>query len=130
MKKKLLTLLITLTMVFCMAVPTFAATADKTKGLMLASIGDSIGSGCINADFIMGGSDRADDSEFLTFMKFTDGKKVYDCDAVKLSFVSKLYNKMEASKYSKNLAFPGLRSKDLCRFLGLKPLKKGDYDDK
>ena len=132
MKNKLITILIIFTMLFSMTIPTFATDGNRETTLMLTGLGDSIASGCVNTDFVSDGGAGAatiGDQDFREFVKFTNGKKNYNCDAVEMSFVSKLYRTFGANQYSKNLAFPGLRAKDFCNIVGLEPLEDGDYYD-
>ena len=130
MKNKLITLLIVFTMVFSMAVPAFAADGGKETTLMMTGLGDSIASGCVNIDYLWDDGAGADlDADYREFVEFKDGKKNYNCDQVKLSFVSKLYRELGANQYSKNLAYPGLRSKDFCRIIGIDPVREGDYEN-
>ena len=129
MRKKFLVLLLSIVMVFIMSVPTFAIEAGKQETLMMTALGDSIASGCTNINFVFDGGAGADQEEdFREFVQFKDGKKNYDCNKVKLSFVSKLYRELGANEYSKNLAFVGLRSKDFCKIVGIDPVREGDYE--
>lgn len=134
--RRFVTALLALTMTISMVVPTYAATADRNaksstdKGPMLTVFGDSLGAGCTNFDFVFDDvKSGAIDQEFRDFVKFKNGKKNFNCDAVKMSYTSKLYRKLGASKRSKNATFFSIRAKEMCRFLGLKPYSENDYDD-
>ena len=135
-KSKCITLVLAIAMVFTMSMPAFADTTEVPEnGPVYFALGDSIGAGCKNTDFVWGGEARTDDQFFYQFNQFGYvnqlyyGKKNTDIYAVPFSFISRIANQINADpENSVNGAYIGLRSKDVCRSLGIAPVREGDYD--
>lgn len=111
MRKKLLVLILSVLMVFSMAVPSFAATCNTRKPILL-SFGDSIGVGFAN------------DGRHMDFIQFKDGVKNHsfsEAPTVMTSYPALVAKKLGGidEENSYNDVFNGLRAKDLCYFLGL-----------
>ncbi|MCQ2551414.1 MAG: hypothetical protein MJ146_04425, partial [Clostridia bacterium] len=138
MKNKIITLVVSLALVFTMSVPAFAADEPVTAksvqdSVSYFAVGDSVAAGCKNLNFMWAAFDPSagsttDDHFFNEYNYFKDGKMNGDVYAVPFSFVYRVAEKLGASKASSfNGSYIGLRSKDVCQILGLPEAKAGDY---
>ncbi|MCQ2551412.1 MAG: hypothetical protein MJ146_04415 [Clostridia bacterium] len=131
MKRKILTLLLSFTLIFSMSVSAFAGTdtyVNQDNQISYFAVGDSIATGCQNVDFMR--NPKNADPQLMKFIRLQKGKKVVDPYAVDFSFIARVAKQIGADKDSSvNGAYLGLRPKDVCNILDL-PLRDGDtYDD-
>lgn len=106
MKRKLISFVLMLTMVFTMSVPSFAGTGSYYPRVNYFAIGDSVGAG-----FGLEGYDA--------FTRFIGGKS-FSCFEPGETYVNLLAKKLKADpRKSLNTTYPGLRAKDICYIMGL-----------
>ncbi|MCQ2551297.1 MAG: SGNH/GDSL hydrolase family protein [Clostridia bacterium] len=129
MKRKLITCLLTVCLIFTATMPAIGQSTEQSKSLSYLAIGDSISAGCRNGFYITGKEDPSNPG-FITFGRFNeDSSKNIDVYAVPSSFVYRIATKVGADPAtSVNGSYVGLRSKHLCQILGIDPYKEGDYD--
>lgn len=146
MMKKILTLLLSFTLIFTSVLPTFAAdnnSSNNNKPIYMA-LGDSLSAGCKIPEQIAGDliSIKPKQQAFEAFRTIAEGgsksDKYYNpvykkrmnhwnVNAVPYTYVSKFADYIDASSKSRNGVHPGLRAKDYCYILGL--IDKSEYDN-
>ncbi len=124
-------MVLALALAFTMAVPSLAGEMPEVNYM---AIGDSIGAGCQNIEFMWRGFTDEDEPNFKDFtlnVNAPTGEKDTNIYATPFSYVSRVATKLNANKdKSVNATYAGLRSKDLCHILGIDPLEGDVYTDK
>lgn len=134
MRKKLLTLILSISMVLSMSVPSFAATASQnkcalTKGVKYCALGDSIPAGCKmfleDEDYVKFRDGNGEWVENGNNWNFNITEKSFGVYDVARSYVTKFANLIKADdETSFNGSYPGMRAEDLCMILGVHPDEK------
>ena len=124
-KNRIISIILSAVMVFCMSIPSFAA--EDTPGPKYLAFGDSIGAGCMAGQSMTSGL-REEQYERLTSFNSNGTKKTWNVHAVDYSYVHHFATAISAdANNSWNSSISGLRAKDYCYILGLPEYSNDRY---